>query len=328
MIKSRDLCLLLFLSTAVRAVAAADGGLSADISRCEQVYFGHTSVGQPAQKRVAELERVVLGKPSTGPLIPRLKKVDQALGIVAPSSAKQHTQQSAINPVTADGAWRFPALHDHTAKPLSGTAKAETLTAHDHPTKPSSASAKAEMLATGGLQSETAKEDTPPVAPTTVPNTKQLLQLGTERFKEGDVFGADAAFRQVLSHDPNNVDALYNLGAISEGRSDYVSALGLYKSALQQRPHDQDLKQAVASVEAALSKQTPLDARPFRSASMDTTNTNFVSQSFNGSKPLVGNVLTHGDPALLNVSSPRFPVVNNTIQPMPTAPVVSKSKAC
>jgi tetratricopeptide (TPR) repeat protein len=86
-------------------------------------------------------------------------------------------------------------------------------------------------------------------------SSKQLLQLGARDFAEGKTMQADSIFRQVLVSDPKNVDALYNLGAIAERNGDFVSALGRYRAALQLKPNDAELKQALASIQGQLSKQ-------------------------------------------------------------------------
>ncbi|MBS2010124.1 MAG: hypothetical protein JST01_23950 [Cyanobacteria bacterium SZAS TMP-1] len=81
-----------------------------------------------------------------------------------------------------------------------------------------------------------------------------LLAQGARLHKEGRIEEAEAIFKEVLIHDPQSVDAFYDLGAIAEGRGDLISALSHYHAALALRPGDKELKEAVASVERALKK--------------------------------------------------------------------------
>jgi len=83
-----------------------------------------------------------------------------------------------------------------------------------------------------------------------------LLAQGAKLHKEGRVEEAEAIFKEVLIHDPQSVDAFYDLGAIAEGRGDLISALSHYHAALALRPGDKELKEAVASVEKALKKNS------------------------------------------------------------------------
>ena len=83
-----------------------------------------------------------------------------------------------------------------------------------------------------------------------------LLAQGAKLHKEGRIEEAEAIFKEVLIHDPQSVDAFYDLGAIAEGRGDLISALSHYHAALSLRPGDKDLKEAVSSVEKALKKNS------------------------------------------------------------------------
>jgi len=193
------------------------------------------------------------------------------------------------------------------------------------------------------LQAQTAKEDMPPVAPdrqaaagdrtfglgaapavsapivsgkfdaggTTrlLGSTKQLLQLGAQRYAQGDTVGADASFRQVLVHDPNNVDALFNLGALSERRGELASARDFYRKALSSKQNDAELKQAVASVEDQLAGSSGQNAgssshkKPLYGSASATANNSdsmppaappFLRQiARSGTAPLLGTVMSN-----------------------------------
>ena len=84
---------------------------------------------------------------------------------------------------------------------------------------------------------------------------KEMLAQGTQRFKQGSHYEAEALFKSVLCIDPNNADAFYNLGALKEHRQDLVEALSNYRAALALKPQDRQIQDAVHSVELAMSRQ-------------------------------------------------------------------------
>ena len=211
----------LFFLFAPSAFAGTDG-VSAEMTRAEKVYFGASKDSLPAMQRLDALDIGLFGKPQAGTIIKRLSHIEQILEIKAVDAPK-NSQLQADNPAKK-------------------TAHAPTVVAAQSHEK---LAAKALKPSSSPVQSA----ELPPVAPRAILNTRQLLQLGSQRFKEGNTVAADAAFHQVLINDPKNVDALYNLGALAEGRSDYNSALGFYNSALKLKPEDVDLKQAVGSVQ-------------------------------------------------------------------------------
>jgi tetratricopeptide (TPR) repeat protein len=176
---------------------------------------------------------------------------DSSMPDFAKAKAREVTELKAEQPVQASQKRKSKALE---AKPHQTTAH-ETKTAQRKQT-----SAK-EQAALSQPSAETAHRDQiPSVAPKAVLNTKELLQLGAQRFKEGNALQADAAFRKVLVHDPENADALFNLGALQEGRGDYVSALGLYTSAQRVKPNDGEIKSAVQSMQDRFSNKRALDS--------------------------------------------------------------------
>jgi hypothetical protein len=82
-----------------------------------------------------------------------------------------------------------------------------------------------------------------------------LFKQGMEAFKAHRSKEAQTAFKQILTLDPRNVDAYYNLGSLAEGNKEYLDALTYYKAALSSSPGDKDLKKAVASMEQLLLKR-------------------------------------------------------------------------
>lgn len=84
----------------------------------------------------------------------------------------------------------------------------------------------------------------------------EILRYGTRKHAQGNLAEAEAAFKHVLSRDPQNVDAFFDLGALAEQRGDLFTALSDYRAALALHPGDAQIKEAVASVEASI-KQGP-----------------------------------------------------------------------
>lgn len=79
-----------------------------------------------------------------------------------------------------------------------------------------------------------------------------VLKYGARKHAEGNFEEAEAAFRHVLSRDPSNVDAFYDLGALAERKGDLIGALSSYRAALALKPHDKEIADAVNSVEKTL----------------------------------------------------------------------------
>lgn len=79
-----------------------------------------------------------------------------------------------------------------------------------------------------------------------------VLRYGARKHAEGNYEEAEAAFRHVLSRDPSNVDAFYDLGALAERKGDLIAALSSYRAALALKPHDKEIAEAVSSIEKAL----------------------------------------------------------------------------
>ncbi|GEM_PF-499540 len=79
-----------------------------------------------------------------------------------------------------------------------------------------------------------------------------VLKYGARKHNEGNYEEAEAAFRHVLSRDPANVDAFYDLGALAERKGDLIGALSSYRAALALKPHDKEIAEAVSSIEKSL----------------------------------------------------------------------------
>jgi tetratricopeptide (TPR) repeat protein len=106
----------------------------------------------------------------------------------------------------------------------------------------------------------------PPILPATGPalpfapqspssEVRELLKAAVAAHNAGNNEAAERALTAVLRTNPYNPDALYSLGAIAEERGDLASALADYQTALAASPGDGQLRQAVAQVEADISRR-------------------------------------------------------------------------
>jgi hypothetical protein len=315
------LVLFVFSLAAVQPVLAEEGGLAGQISQSETLMFGHPSTGTSAQARVEALETNIFGQPGSGSLNDRLKKINQALGLTGSVGAAPTAAVSSAHKPASTG----------TAAPVKNKTKT--------PINLQPMTAKTDMPVVAPDRNGAADPALPPVAPKAVMSPKQLLQLGAKRFTEGNYAESDSLFRQVLVHDPNNVDALYNLGALAERRGDLGSALNLYRTALTLKPADADLKQAVASVQQQMgpSGATAVNSdpkgpfhmpqrlsQPLMGGVFDNQQVN-APTAFNGTpmqaslgqQPLVGTVVGQGQAnvtqqpiGLANVTQPSIGTAN------------------
>jgi tetratricopeptide (TPR) repeat protein len=72
---------------------------------------------------------------------------------------------------------------------------------------------------------------------------------------------AERLFEKVISIDPYNADAHYNLGAIKEWNKDYKQALLHYEAALKVKPSDQEIRAAVTGVAFKIRNLPAIEAR-------------------------------------------------------------------
>lgn len=88
------------------------------------------------------------------------------------------------------------------------------------------------------------------------------LQQAMQLYNDGQISQAEVMFKKVLSLDSRNADANYNLGAIAESRSDWEEALHYYQTALRSNPGDEDIKNAIASMQSKLASNKNNQIQP------------------------------------------------------------------
>jgi Tetratricopeptide repeat len=288
--------LAILFPCAISPVRSQEGGMAADISHCESVLKGQSVPDGPAEERVKNLERGIFGKTSHGPLDKRLRKIHEALGLSGDS------QRSAGVP---PGTGVKPPVRNELPQPSEAAFPSSPISA---PNAANSPAMSADLPTVSSPATQTISHVPPEgaaganTAGGDAVTTKQLLQLGTQKFAKGDTLQAENIFQQVLARDPGSVDALFNLGALAERRGDLTAALDEYKKALALNSSDEELKQAVASIQGQLAKK-PV-----------TT----------GKGPLIGNALINSQPRLpLIGQDPQFgnPILPTVEKPPPIGQV-------
>ena len=153
----------------------------------------------------------------------------------------------------------------------SSQALAKKRSAASKKTQSKTAPPKASIAkAPAGLRSTSQSAMPPTAIPQTAsakdPEVERLLRYGAESHRRGELTLAEEIFRQVLSKDPRNSDAYFNLGALAEGRGDYVAALGHYSAASLFNPGDSQISEARAAMERAIRSIGPNSPLQIRTA--------------------------------------------------------------
>lgn len=153
----------------------------------------------------------------------------------------------------------------------SSQALAKKRSAASKKTQSKTAPPKASIAkAPAGLRSTSQSAMPPTAIPQTGsakdPEVERLLRYGAESHRRGELTLAEEIFRQVLSKDPRNSDAYFNLGALAEGRGDYVAALGHYSAASLFNPGDSQIAEARAAMESAIRSNGPNSPLQIRTA--------------------------------------------------------------
>lgn len=111
----------------------------------------------------------------------------------------------------------------------------------------------------GAKEYRAKEDDTSPMieqVKTTKQDNADLLAEALRNYKQGKLDVAADQFQQVLSVEPANADAIYNLGALSEKRGDLRDALRYYAMGLRANPGDSELKAAYDEVSESLRSRT------------------------------------------------------------------------
>lgn len=183
--------------------------------------------------------------------------VAKALSVTAKENAERAASQTAAQAATqatAQAATQAPAKA--TAQVAAQAKKSAISKGGLIPLKPQEA--KMAMPPTAPKKVDSMPPAAPSIAATmnsTGPNAqaRDLLREGLRQYSSGQYREAEDTFRRVLTVDPRNADAFYNLGSLAERNHDFVMALTNYRAALNFNPKDKDYIAAVTAMEHQLS---------------------------------------------------------------------------
>jgi len=133
-----------------------------------------------------------------------------------------------------------------------------------------------------------------------------VLKYGARKHNEGNYEEAEAAFRHVLSRDPANVDAFYDLGALAERKGDLIGALSSYRAALALKPHDKEIAEAVSSIEKSLRNRP---AFSFRENHRQANRGQFVLPGVSSAAPASTNGPAYAPVAAPAAAPAQFPAI-------------------
>lgn len=186
--------------------------------RYEQILFSKPRPSLPLDLRLQALEANLFGAPKKGAMSARLDAIGKLLGDQKPSVL-------------------FPPIAPRLASQSPNTVEA-----------PGAGDGADDQ--TGALPE--APPSRQPAAGDPDGHARELLRQAVGQYSLGNTLEAERLFRRVLSLDPRNGDANFNLGAILESRGDMDGALKYYKAALAAAPDDPEVKQAVFSTQQQL----------------------------------------------------------------------------
>lgn len=214
-----SMCLVSMLLMPLPSLAALAAADAARLDSYEKSVFGSVRKSLTEESRLRALETNLFGQIKSGAAKGRL---DSIAKMVAPST-KSSTPQY-LPPLAAQ--------MDSSAF-AKEPAPVAVDNSHDDDAAPAPVARKAE--------------------PTD--RVKDLLRQALVKHNQGDRAGAQNTFKQVLSIDPRNSDANFNLGAMAEDAGDLQAAQRFYRTAAGSNPSDNEIQDALASVDGKLQQQ-------------------------------------------------------------------------
>ncbi len=183
------------------------------LGQYETVVFGEEHNRDKFEKRLQALEKSLIGKAGNGPTSTRLDELGK---LVQGKSSSEYLP--AIPPVMDRSQFM--------KEPEQAPRRSETAAAPLY-------------------------DEAPPAAESGERVTG-MLREAMKLYSAGKLNEAERVYRSVLAIDFRNPDANFNLGAIAEDKGDLKSAVTYYRTALRNNPDDDELKDALASVEKKL----------------------------------------------------------------------------
>lgn len=204
-------------------VSARESADSDRLGQFESIIFGEQHSKQPTQKRLQELEKSLFGKASSGSTETRLEAIGK---LVQGKSSSQYLP--AVPPIMDRSQFM--------KEPETPPQRRETASTPQY-------------------------DDAPPSA-TSSERVTGMLREAMKLYSEGKLVDAERVYQSVLAIDFRNPDANFNLGAIAEDRGDLKAAAGFYRTAIKSNPDDDEVKDALASVEQKLRTAQAAKAAP------------------------------------------------------------------
>lgn len=93
------------------------------------------------------------------------------------------------------------------------------------------------------------------------PDPSDVFEHAVKEYGAGHLPAAERLFEKAILLDPTNADAHFNLGAIKEWKNDWAAALTEYRAALQIKPDDKEIADAVRAVQYKLKNRTAIEAQ-------------------------------------------------------------------
>lgn len=239
------------LATLSAGAARADDAADPRISKAEQLLLGKISADQSLETRLDTIEMSLYGKTKHGSVSKRLDAISDFLGVKSDDSAAPEDSKESVS--------KDVAPHDASMNEVSKAVE------------PKREATEAAPKGVAGSSNESyLKTASKTEAPSKSSQARDLLREGMRQFSNGRYNDAEETFRRVLTVDPRNADAFYNLGSLAERRHDYVVALTNYRAALNFNPTDKDYITAVDAMEHQLSASPASSAAPLHATKTAT----------------------------------------------------------
>lgn len=183
------------------------------LAQYETVVFGQENTKLSTDKRLQALEKSLFGKASSGASAARLDAIGKLV---------QGKSSSEYLPA-------LPPMLDRSQfmkEPQTPPQRRETAAAPQY-------------------------DEAPPPADSSE-RVNGMLREAMKLYSAGRLVDAERIYQSVLAIDFRNPDANFNLGAIAEDRGDLKAAQGFYRTANKANPDDDEVRDALASVEQKL----------------------------------------------------------------------------
>lgn len=105
------------------------------------------------------------------------------------------------------------------------------------------------------VKASSSTDSAPPVAETE-DRVHEMLRQAMALYSQGKNHDAQRIYQQVLGLDFQNTDANFNLGSMAEDRGDFQAASKYYATAAATSPNDQEIRDALKSVQIKLKNQS------------------------------------------------------------------------